>query len=162
MSRAAPSTETEPIELGEDARELIAAELAHLVEGMPDERRLPFERLFSAVATGQVEPELAPLLERVVGLALDTGRARRLYRAEGERVLTDVFRRTPGGRELVRDVEAVNRALGAALAGRAVRGVRVGMRTLGHFTVELEAEGVSLTLAVRKDGVAIESVGAGG
>ncbi|HEY8483976.1 MAG TPA: hypothetical protein VIL13_05140 [Longimicrobiales bacterium] len=160
MSETTPALELEPIELDEDARELIEAELAHLLQGMPDERRVPYERLSEAVAAGRVEPELAPLLERVVGLALDTGRARRLYRAEGERILTDVFRRTPGGRALTRSVEAVNRALAASLAGRALRSVRVGMRTLGHFTIELDAEGVSLTLAVRKDGVSIESLGA--
>jgi hypothetical protein len=36
------------------------------------------------------------------------------------------------------------------------------MRTLGHFTISLETEGASLTLAVRPGVVTLESVAIGG
>lgn len=151
--------QAQDIALSEDEAALVAEEARHLAEVLSAAQRPRALRLAQAARDGAVSIDLVDVLEGVVVLALQTGRARRRYLAEGERLLTDVLRRTPRGRDLQDQLAAVNGAL-RALAGRRLDGVRVEMRTLGHFTVALQCEGVSLTLAVRADGVQVESVSA--
>ncbi|MER3420805.1 MAG: hypothetical protein C4290_09915 [Chloroflexota bacterium] len=149
------------IALSEDEAPLVAEEALHLAGALSGTQRARTLALVQAARDGAVPAELVDVLEGVVLLALQTGRARRRYLAEGERLLTDVLRRTPRGRDLQEQLTAVNGAL-RTLAGRRLDGVRVEMRTLGHFTIALQCEGVSLTLAVRADGVQVESVSADG
>lgn len=151
----------EPIELGTQERELAAAELDALLPALEGERRTHFDRLRAAVEDGTVPGELAGALASVLELSLQTARARQLYRAEGERVLTGLLRRTPRGKELASQLDDVNTAL-RALTGRELEAVQVRMRTLGHFTVTLTAGGTTLTLSVRPDGVSVDSVEVGG
>jgi len=147
--------------LSPEEQELVSQELRALLPALSGPREEGYRSLAEAVSRQEVPRDLVPLLEGLVAMALETGRARRLYTAEGERVLTELFRRTPGGRELSRHLEEVNKAL-AVLSGRTLWGVRVAMRTLGHFTISLETEGASLTLAVRPGVVTLESVAIGG
>ncbi len=150
----------EPLALTAEERELLSLELAALIPALEGERRQLYQALAQAVEDGQVPPSLLPPLEGLLDLALETGRARILYRAEGERVLTDLFRRTPKGGELARLLEEVNKAL-SSLEGRTLKRVQVAMRTLGHFTIALEVEGAGVTLAVRPQGVTVESISVG-
>jgi hypothetical protein len=117
--------------------------------------------LRAAVEDARVPDGLAPELASLLELALQTARARQLYRAEGERILTGLLRRTPRGKELAGQLDDVNSAL-RALAGQQLQGVQVRMRTLGHYTITLTTDGTSLTLAVRPDAVNVESVEVGG
>jgi hypothetical protein len=152
---------TEPLELDADERELIGLELAALLPALEGSRRERYQALADAVAAGGAVPaELIPQLESLLELVLQTARARKLYRAEGERVLTGLLRRTPRGRELGAHLNAVNKAL-TALTGHTLNGARVGMRTLGHFTVTLQTDAGTLTLAVRPDSLNVESVAVG-
>lgn len=144
-----------------EEQEIVQAELLALLPALSGERRKAYQALADAVDKGEIPPDLQPLLEGLIRLALETGRARRLYRAEGERVLTDLFGRTPAGQNLTRGLREVNKAL-SILKGQTLTGVRVGIRTLGHFTVTLEVgNGTSVTLAVRPDGVTIDSITVG-
>jgi adenylylsulfate kinase len=145
------------LRLAEGERELVAEEARALAEALSGAHRERALDLAHAARDGVVPPDLVDVLEGVAVLALQTGRARRRYRAEGERLMTQVLLRTPRGRELSAQIDAVNRSLGA-LAGRRIRSVDVAMRTLGHFTLTVHSEGASLTLAVRADGVQVESV----
>ncbi|MFN2557392.1 MAG: hypothetical protein ABR592_11105 [Nitriliruptorales bacterium] len=155
-----PDTEPGSITLDTEERELVRQELDALLPALSGERLQRYEQLGAAVGAGSIPPESVPLLESLLELALQTARARRLYRAEGERVLTQLFRRTPRGRELAEHLDQVNHALGA-LAGHTLNRARVGMRTLGHFTLTLETEAATMTLAVRPDSVNVESVSVG-
>lgn len=146
-----------PLELDDDERELVDLELAALLPALSAGRREGYEALSDAVAAGTVPPELVVHLQSLLELALQTARARKLYRAEGEKILTDLFKRTPAGRALTRQLGDMNTAL-RAVAGHELRGARVGMRTLGHFTVTLRTDETTLTLAVRPDGMNIESI----
>lgn len=148
------------IVLDDDERELVALELDTLLPALRGERRERFERLHAAVATGRVPADLAPALSSLVELTLQTARARQLYRAEGERILTGLLRRTPRGRELAHQLQDVNSAL-RALSGHSVDSVNVRMRTIGHFTVTIATDAATLTLAVRPDTVNVESVAVG-
>lgn len=150
-------TADQTLELGDEERELVEAELAALLPALSGARREGYEALAAAVADGDVPPELAVHLQSLLELALQTARARKLYRAEGEKILTGVYRRTPAGRALSRQLGDINTAL-KAVAGHELRSARVGMRTLGHFTVTLRTDEVTLTLAVRPDGMNVDSV----
>ena len=155
--RAGGRGPSSPLELDDDEQELVEAELSALLPALRGARREGYEALADAVAEGSVPPELVVHLQSLLELALQTARARKLYRAEGEKVLTGVFRRTPAGRALGRQLGDINTAL-KAVAGHELRSARVGMRTLGHFTVTLRTDEATLTLAVRPDGMNVESV----
>lgn len=150
----------DPVELDEDEQELVALEVQQLLPALRDQRRERFEELLDAAEDGTVPPELVAQLESVVALALQTARARQLYRAEGEKILTGLYRRTPGGRRLTKHLGDVNQAL-ATLVGAELTNATVRMRTLGHFTVTLETATASMRLAVRPDGVEVDSVAVG-
>jgi hypothetical protein len=147
----------EPIELNEAERELIGLELGEMGPVSSPQRKGAYDALAAAAVEGVVPPELVALLERVVAISLESGRARRRYLAEGEKVFTDLFRRTPSGQALQKSLRDVNKAL-EVLEGRAVEGVKVSLRTLGHIRISLETEGVSFTLAVRPSAVIVESL----
>jgi len=147
--------------LTEEERSLLQSELAALLPALSGERRETYQALADAVERGTVPTELLPLLEGVTKLALETGRARRLYRAEGEQILTELFRKTPSGQELTRHLQEVNKAL-SVLQGQTLQSIRVAMRTLGHFTVTVETEAATVTLAIRPDAVTVDSVSVGG
>ena len=145
------------VELDDDERDLVDAELAALLPALSGERRASYEALVAAVEDGTVPAELVVHLQSLLEMALQTARARKLYRAEGEKILTGLFKRTPAGRALTRQLGDINGAL-RAVAGHELRSARVGMRTLGHFTVTLRTDEATLTLAVRPDGMNVESV----
>ncbi|MGH8899602.1 MAG: hypothetical protein ACRDZ4_21880 [Egibacteraceae bacterium] len=156
-SRAA----TVAVTLDDEERELLGLELRTLLPALSGPRRERYAALARAVGSDAAVPaELLPALESVLELALQTGRARQLYRAEGERILTSVLRRTPRGRELAAHLDQVNQAL-RVVAGHTLDAVSVRMRTLGHYTVTIQSEAATLTLAIRPDGVGVESVAAG-
>lgn len=146
-----------PLTLDEVEQELVGLELDALLPALSGDRRARFEALADAVDDGAVPPDLQPQLESLVSLALQTARARTLYRAEGEGILTRLYQRTPGGRELTAHLGDVNTAL-RAVAGHTLNRASVGMRTLGHFTVTLDSEAARIVLAVRPEGVTVESV----
>jgi hypothetical protein len=159
--RAASQADPATVTLDDSERELVGLELRALLPALSGPRRARYEALFQAVGSDAGVPaELIPALESVLELALQTGRARQLYRAEGERILTSVLRRTPRGRELAAHLDQVNEAL-RVVAGQPLDVVGVRMRTLGHYTVTIQSKAATITLAIRPDGVAVESVAAG-
>jgi hypothetical protein len=155
-------TEKAAVTLNDEERELLQVELRTLLPALSGSRRERYEALARIIDsdTASIPVELLPVLESVLELALQTGRARQLYRAEGERILTGVLRRTPSGRQLAARLDEVNEAL-RVLVEQTLDAVRVRMRTLGHFTVTMQSQAVTITLAVRPDGVEVESVAVG-
>jgi hypothetical protein len=150
-------TAATPLTLTDDEQELVELELAALLPALAGERRQRYEALATAVADGAVPDDLVVHLQSLLELALQTARARTLYRAEGEKVLTGLFGRTPAGRALSKQLRDINGAL-RVVADHELRSARVGMRTVGHFTVTLRTDEATLTLAFRPDGLNVESV----
>jgi hypothetical protein len=146
-----------PLRLDEEEAELLAAEAQAASRVLDEPRRSQARDLAAVTAAGEVPEELVDVLGQIVMASLQGGRARRLYRAEGERVLTRLLLKTPRGQELQASLDAVNLAL-KALAGERLQQVRVAMRTPGNFTVSLQGERFSIVLSVRPDGVAVESL----
>lgn len=139
-----------------DERDPVALLARAFAEALPD-RAEPYRELVSAAEDGVVPQPLVPVLERVCELALATGRARELGRAEAERALAAVLSRTPRGAELAGRVEELNRAL-RALAGRRLRAARAAQRIPGRYALRLETEGVTVTLTTGPEGISIETV----
>lgn len=147
----------EPISLDEDEQELIQLELDALGPVRSPQRKRAYEALGDGVDEGSVPADLVPLLERLVAVSLESGRARKHYLAEGEKLLTRLFRRTPSGKQLTESLKGVNQALDV-LDDRTITDVKVSLRTLGHFRIVLETEDVRLTLSVRSSSVVVESL----
>lgn len=149
------------IPLTEEEAQLVMEEAEALSRAVREPQRSRMLQLVEHARAGAVPGELVDLLEGLAVMTLQTGRARARGRAEGERIWTGLLLRTPRGQTVRAQLEEVNRAL-QALQGLVLESVRVEMRTLGHFTVSLHAGGVGLTLAVRADGVQVESLTAEG
>lgn len=145
------------IELDPDERELVGLDIDALLPTLDGDRHDRYAQLRDAVAAGQVPGELVPALESLLELTLQTARARARYRAEGEKILTALYRRTPGGRELSSHLGQVNEAL-TTLAGQTIASLSVRMRTVGHFTLTIQTDETTITLAARPDSVDVESI----
>lgn len=144
------------LRLSPDERDPVALLARAFARVVPD-RAETYGELAEAALAGEVPGELVPALERVCELALETGRARELGRAEAERALAAVLRRTPRGAELARRVEELNRAL-SALDGRTLRSVRASQRLPSRYVLRLQAEGVSVSLALGPEGISVETL----
>jgi hypothetical protein len=155
-------TPAEPaaIAIGDDERESVATVAEAYASALPGERGQACRDLAAAALDGEVPAELVGTLESVVALALETGKARELGRAEAERALNAVFGRTPRGRALSEGVGTVNKAL-VGLSGRRVHSIRASMRLPGRYTLALELDGFSITLGLGPGGIGVEHVAAG-
>ncbi len=147
------------LELSEEEATLLAEEAQAAAGVLPEPRAARAAQLAQAARAATVPEELLDVLADILLASIQGGRARRRYRAEGERLLTGLLLRTPRGRQLQAQLDAVNTAL-RSLAGQRLEGVRVGMRAPGSFTVTLTAERFAITLAIRPDGVSVDSVSA--
>jgi hypothetical protein len=145
------------LELSSEEADIVAAEATAAAGALEGPRREQALDLAREARSGKLPDNLLTVLERILTASLQGGRARHLYKAEGERLLTRLLLRTPGGQRLQEDLDAVNQAL-RSLGGRRLDEVRVAMRTPGHFTVALQTEGIGLVLVVRPDGVVVESL----
>ena len=99
--------------LSPDEVTAITGAAAAFAAALPAGRGGPHRALVTAAQTGAVPAEQIEALERVCTLALETGKARQIGRAESERLLTGVLRRTPRGRAMAEEVmDRVCRRLG--------------------------------------------------
>ncbi|HEV2373997.1 MAG TPA: hypothetical protein VGS19_17805 [Streptosporangiaceae bacterium] len=155
---AAAAAET--LALSAEESTAVADSATAFAAALPAGRDGPYRLLAEAARAGSVPAEAVDLLEQVCALALETGKARQLGRAEAERLLSAVFYRTPRGRAMADEVSAVNRALGQ-LAGRSLQAARVAQRLPGHYDLSLSVTGFSLTLEITPEGISVRSLSAG-
>jgi hypothetical protein len=146
--------------LSTDEAVAVTETVAAFVDVLPERSRGSYEQLAADAAAGEIADELVPALERVCALALETGKARSLGRAEGERLLTAVYRRTPGGSALTAETAEVNRMLDE-LGGRTLESARLSMRMPGRYLLDLSVDGVALQIAIEPEGLEVRSLQAG-
>jgi|HubBroStandDraft_3_1064219.scaffolds.fasta_scaffold01619_4 hypothetical protein len=152
------ATIAEPLALDPAEREVLLAELAALLAVVHDRgARKRYLALESAVAAGTVEGELVPQLEGVVELSLDTGRARHMHSAEGERTLLRLFSRTPRGAGARRAIESINLAL-AELSGQVIEGLLFTVQAPGVYRFGIHTDRCRLALTIDRHGLSAESV----
>jgi hypothetical protein len=105
-----------------------------------------------------VRDEHAEEVDRLLTLALQSGRVRAIYGPGGEQAALKLFRRLPTGAELTATARAVNDALGA-LAGRTLESATISATGPGAFTITVATGGAELTVKLDRQGVRIGSVG---
>jgi hypothetical protein len=147
-----------PLALDAAEREVVLAELAALVAVVHDrEARRRYLALEAAAATGTVEGELLPELESLLELSLETGRARRMHSAEGERTLLRLFSRTSRGTRARQATDAINLAL-AELSGQVLEGLLFTLQGPGVYRLGIHTDRCRLALTIDRHGLAAESV----
>ena len=152
---AAPAVEIRPSE-----REAVAVFARAYAEALPADRATPYLTLAESAEAGTVPAELAGVLERVCRVALESGKARELGRAEAERTLLAVFRRTPNGARVEAELDALNRALDS-VTSRRLRSIRASSRLPGRYVLSLDLEGCSVSIGLGPEGLVVESLAVG-
>lgn len=146
------------LSLAADERQPVADAAAAYADALPDSRSAPYRALASAVATARDVPdELIPALERVCVLSLQSGKARELGRAESERLVMEVFRRTPLGRSMLDQVTHLNGVL-SVFVGQPLHALRADMPLPGCYILSLQVGAITLRLRTDDNGIAITSI----
>ncbi|HEX3291361.1 MAG TPA: hypothetical protein VHR46_08215 [Gaiella sp.] len=146
------------VRLRPDEVEIARAEVESVREALGDGGyRDRLDDLLESLATGEVTGDDAGELDRVLTLALQTGRARALYGPGGEQAALRAFRKLPTGSELTESTGAVNEAL-AALRGRALDRLTVTAVGPGAFTLSLATDGPQVTVRLDRQGARVTSV----
>jgi hypothetical protein len=142
-------------------QDVLAREIDVFIRKLTDDAvRAIYLRLLAAVEGGEVPDEVVGHLENVIELALQTGRARRFHRAEGEQALIRLFQRTPRGRAMAEQVQTINTAL-AALKGQVIDSVRVTVGAPGSYSITLDTDRCELTIKVDRTGARVDSLSVG-
>jgi hypothetical protein len=147
-------------ELSEDEAVAVAETATAFAAALPPDRQAPFRDLVHAVRGGALDDDQLPDLERVCALALETGKARQLGRAETERLLIAVYRRTPRGRALAGETADVNKVL-AQFAGRLLQSARFTCRMPGRYQLDLVVDGIDVAIAIEPEGLEVRSLQTG-
>ncbi len=150
-------TTTDAFTLSDDEAALVVAESSAAARVLQGEARERAMALADAADTGTIPTELLDTLGDVLVASIQGGRARQLYRADGEKTLNRLLHRTPLGKERIAHLDEVNKAL-TALQGRQIDSVRVGARSPGQHTLTVVTQGITLTLGLTGAGVTVESV----
>lgn len=141
-----------------EEREVALAEVAAVRAAVQDgDYRERLDALRESIDDAAVEPADAAELERLVTLALQSGRIRALYGPGGEQALLRLYRKLPGGVELARSAAAVGEAL-SGLQGRALESVSLTAVGPGAFSLTVAAGGVQLKVHLDRQGARLASV----
>ncbi|MEO6887228.1 MAG: hypothetical protein ABI232_13220 [Jatrophihabitantaceae bacterium] len=127
---------------------------------LPADRNAAYLDLAGAATSGSLGEEHVASLERVCVLALETGKARQLGSAETERLLTAVYRRTPGGRALTAETADVNKVL-QHFAGRTLQSARISCRMPGRYQLDLTVDGIDVAISIEPEGLEVRSLQTG-
>jgi hypothetical protein len=147
------------VALKAEEREVALAEVqAVLAHAGDDGYREEVAALVAAVDEGVLDEPEAASLERVLELALHTGRIRALYGPGGEQAALRVYRRLPGGSAAAASAEQVSEAL-SALAGGPLEAVSIRAAGPGVYTVSLRAGGAELAVRLDRHGARLTSMG---
>jgi hypothetical protein len=150
MPNVAVKTEEREVALGEVQAVLAAAR----DEGY----RERLATLVTSVEAGELAPEEASELERVLELGLQAGRIRAVYGPGGEQAALRLFRRLPAGAGLTETARSVSTAL-AALNGRSLDSFKIEVIGPGMYKIALVAGGAEVAVRLDRSGVQLASIG---
>jgi hypothetical protein len=142
-----------------EERELALSEVEAVLAAVPEgEYRDRLDAIRTALAQGgPVDEDDTTELERLVTLALQSGRARAFYGPGGEQALLRLYRRLPGGMEARESASAVSEAL-AQLTGKQLERVALTAVGPGSHSLALEAGGLRLLVHLDRNGARLASV----
>jgi hypothetical protein len=117
------------------------------------------DELLATLDTGAaVEGRHSDELDRLLTLALQSGRVRALYGPGGEQAALRAYRKLPSGSQLAETTSAVNEAL-VSLHGRRIDRLSVTAVGPGAFTLSVTTDdGPQLTVRLDRQGTRIASV----
>ncbi|MCP9484483.1 MAG: hypothetical protein MSC30_01360 [Gaiellaceae bacterium MAG52_C11] len=113
--------------------------------------------LLAAIDEGELDSPDVTTLERVLELALQTGRVRAIYGPGGEQAALRLYRRLPRGSELGASAAAVTGAL-TALVGRRLDSVRLEATGPGSFALAFSLEGADVSIRLDRQGARLTSL----
>ena len=149
-----------PVLLKGDELEVARAEVeaVRAVLDQGDYRDLLDELLVVLARGDAIEGRQADELDRLLTLALQSGRVRALYGPGGEQAALRAFRKLPSGSELTRSTKAVNEAL-ASLRERPARPADAhGRRARAPSRSRSSTDGPQLTVRLDRQGARVASV----
>jgi hypothetical protein len=142
-------------------QELLAPEVRAFAAIHPEQSgRRRYDALANAIEAGSVPSDSLDDLARVLEIGLQSGRVRRVYGADGEMALGQIYRRTPRGREATDAAAAVTRAL-EALRGQVLDEVRVTALGPGAYSILLDTQQCQITVRLDRGGVRVDNVALG-
>jgi hypothetical protein len=142
-------------------KELLELELAALADQAHDEAsRERYRALAAEVAGGEIAEEHENLLEAVLELLVQSGRARKLYGPGGEQALAQLYGRTPRGRALAETVNELNKAL-EGLAGQTLEGISIAAHGPSAYRLQVETDQGRLSIRLDGAGARAESLEVG-
>jgi hypothetical protein len=142
-----------------EEREVALGEVQAVLAAARDESyRQRLATLVTSVEEGELAPEEASELERVLELGLQAGRIRAVYGPGGEQAALRLFRRLPAGAELTETARSVSAAL-TTLNGRSLESFRIEVIGPGMYRIALIAGGAEVAVRLDRGGVQLASVG---
>lgn len=143
------------LDLSETERDLLSEELRGLINALPPQSRTPYQVLAESVKEASVPPQQIRLLESVLELVLGSGKTRHSHRAEGERVLQGLFKRTARGQATEQQIAQVNRAL-EVLKNQKLEKIEASSSVPGHYTLTINTSDMQLQLVIHARGIAVD------
>ena len=142
-----------------EEREVALGEVQAVLAAARDEGyRQRLAALVTSVEEGELAPEEASELERVLELGLQAGRIRAVYGPGGEQAALRLFRRLPAGAELTETARSVSAAL-TTLNGRSLESFRIEVIGPGMYRIALVAGGAEVAVRLDRSGVQLASIG---
>jgi hypothetical protein len=142
-----------------EEREVALGEVEAVLAAARDEGyRERLATLVTSVEAGELAPEEASELERVLELGLQAGRIRAIYGPGGEQAALRLFRRLPAGAGLTETARSVSTAL-AALNGRSLDSFKIEVIGPGMYKIALVAGGAEVAVRLDRSGVQLASIG---
>ena len=142
-----------------EERELALSEVGAVLAAVPDgDYRARLDAIHAALEDGDpVDSEDLVELERLVTIALQSGRARALYGPGGEQALLHLYRRLPAGIEAKESAAAVGEALDQ-LRGKPLEKIGLTAVGPGSHSLTLEAGGVRFLVHLDRSGARLASI----
>jgi hypothetical protein len=142
-----------------EERELALSEVGAVLSAAPEGGfRARLDAIHAALEhSDPLDSEDLVELERLVTIALQSGRARALYGPGGEQALLRLYRRLPAGIEAKESAAAVGEAL-EQLRGKALEKIGLTAVGPGSHSLSLEAGGIRLLVHLDRSGARLASV----
>jgi hypothetical protein len=154
------TTEAVPLVVRGAELEVALGEVDAVLAAVPaGEFRARLERVREELTGDGLGAESVGELDRLIEIALQSGRLRAVYGPGGEAAATKLYRRLPSGRELTASAKAVADAL-ASLSGQVLDDVALTVNGPGAFGLALTVGGREIAVRLDRQGVRLHSVGA--
>ena len=151
--------ESEPFVVRDGEREVALGEVEAVLAAVPvSEYRERLVVLRAELDRDGLSVQSVAELDRLIELALQSGRLRAVYGPGGEAAATRLYRRLPSGRELTASAREVADAL-RSLSGQVLDDVALTVNGPGAFGLSLTVGGREIALRLDRQGVRLHSVG---